>query len=147
MSEYTKSNISLIQHLNGLNIFATIYIFNKHHFYLALPHFNVCVSSFIFWSEPKNKIMKIIDYVTVFISLGHTYIHSLMYKRDYYITPLLMFVIYCFILSMHYKNTNRHLIYGYVTHFWITTIFQTGIFSQRIYFQTELFDERVTVLA
>ena len=107
MSEYTKSNISLIQHLNGLNIIATIYIFNKHHFYLALPHFNVCVSSFIFWSEPKNKIMKIIDYVTVFISLGHTYIHSFMNERDYYITPLLMLVIYCFILSMHYKNTNR----------------------------------------
>ena len=87
MSEYTKSNISLIRDLNGLNILATIYILNKHNMYLAMPHFNVCVSSFLFWSEPKNKITKIIDYITVFISLGHTYIHSFTYKKDYYITP------------------------------------------------------------
>ena len=104
---YTKENCNLILSMNNLNIFATLYICFKKGWIISLPHLAVCISSILFWSNPQNTRLMYMDYIIVLNSVIFTYIHSIIYNRDYYITPLLSCVFYSYFFSIYLKNIKR----------------------------------------
>jgi hypothetical protein len=108
--KYTKSNCSLIQSMNSINVISTVYVAikNPNHIFIFIPHALVCISSALFWRNCKNERYKIFDYSCVFASLLYTWYWSFITKRDIVITPLIIVLVYLFNISMHFKSKNNN---------------------------------------
>ena len=108
MSVYQQSSCDLFKAMNGINLFTSLYIYYKHGFLTALPHSMVVVTSFFFWRNTTDSILMIMDYSAVGITICFTYYNSFLQQKEGVITPLLMCVLYTYILSMHFKNKNEN---------------------------------------
>ena len=107
MSVYQQSSCDLFKAMNSVNLFTSLYIFYKHGVLTALPHSMVVVTSYLFWRNTTDAIMMKMDYSAVGISICYTCYNSFLQEKEGVITPLLMCVLYTYILSTHFKNKNE----------------------------------------
>lgn len=101
---YRKDNSNFILSMNGLNIFTTLFIYYKKGFLSCVPHGLVCISSYCFWSEPRNNYIMYLDYLAVFNTICFSFYRSIKYKREHIIAPILNGVFFTYFVSMHFKN-------------------------------------------
>lgn len=109
---YSANNSLLIQSMNALNVFSSVYIIIKNPtcYQKYVPHSLVCMSSAVFWrclNHEMVEVIKVVDYTCVFASLLNTWYWSFRNERDIVITPSIIIVIYLFCMSTHYKNVNK----------------------------------------
>ena len=107
MSVYQQSSCDLFKAMNSVNLFTSLYVFYKHGVLTALPHSMVVVTSYLFWRKTTDAIMMKMDYSAVGLSICFTYYNSFLHEKEGVITPLLMCVLYTYILSTHFKNKNE----------------------------------------
>lgn len=101
---YRKDNSNFILSMNGLNIFTTLFIYYKKGFLSSVPHSLVCISSYCFWSAPRNNYIMYLDYLAVFNTICFSFYKSIKYKREHIIGPILSCVLFTYFVSMNFKN-------------------------------------------
>ncbi len=104
--KYSQESISLIRTMNSLNVLSTAYVIIKYptDFTTYLPHGMVCLSSVVFWRDPKDQVIKALDYLCVINSLVNTWFWSYEKECEMFTTTSIMMVTFLYCMSMHYKN-------------------------------------------
>lgn len=74
---YKPHNKMLIYNLNSLNIIGTLYIIYKCDVLHSLPNLSMCITSSLFWSNPKDNYIRKYDYLFVVLSILSANIHSI----------------------------------------------------------------------
>ena len=107
--KYSRKSIALIRSMNALNTLSCFYIVIKNPtIYVAyMPHSVVCLSSVCYWSNPKNEVVKVIDYSCVLVSLLNTWCWSFQKNREMMVTSAIIIVMFLYSMSMHYKRVNK----------------------------------------
>ncbi len=101
---YKPHNKMLIYNLNSLNIIGTLYIIYKCDVLHSLPNLSMCISSSLFWNNPKDNYIRKYDYFFVMLSILSANIHSVNNGTEHIVGSLMLCNIFLFIYSDYFKK-------------------------------------------